>query len=191
MITDERTENYQSRGDWRKGDAWLYFHVKACAKLLLLFFLSISCLRAAEPSIVETTRLADSLDDLVQQRPPFRPEKFGKGVLLYAAAPVELERIVPIAADMLKIDKADLREFLKEDRHTLSHIVYARLLGAKRNKPWKPLLINGEDLFVALQKEGVSIAEIHQVLENLHTEIAFASLDSPVVPERHTARRSR
>src|SRR6476646_3695813 len=111
------------------------------AKFLLFCFLGTACLQAAEPSVLETTRLADSLDELVQQRPPFRPELYGKGALLYAGAPMELDRILPIAADMLKIDKADLREFLKEDRHTLSHIVYARLLGAKRNRPWKPLLI--------------------------------------------------
>ena len=165
--------------------------MRACLKLFLSCFLGGACLWAAEPSVIETTRLADSLDELVQQRPPFRPEKFGKGVLLYAAAPVELESIVPIAADMLKIDKADLREFLKEDRHTLSHIVYARLLGAKRSKPWKPLLIDGEDLFLALQEEGVRIAEIHQVLQNLHTELSFVSLDSPVIPEPHRARQQR
>jgi hypothetical protein len=165
--------------------------MKASAKLVLFCFLGTAWLQAAEPSVTETTRLADSLDELVQQRPPFRPEKYGKGALLYAAAPMDLEQIVSIAADMLKIDKADLREFLEADRHALSHIVYARLLGAKRGKPWKPLLIDGEDLFLALQKEGVTVAEIYQVLENLHTELAFASLDSPVSPKRHPASKGR
>ena len=165
--------------------------MKASGKLLLLCFLGTFWLQAAAPTVPDTIRLADSLDELVQQRPRFRPEKYGKGVRLYAAAPVELERILPVAAEMLKIDKADLREFLKEDRHTLSHIVYARLLGAKRSKPWKPLLIDGEDLFLALQEEGVRIAEIHQVLQNLHTELSFVSLDSPVIPEPHRARQQR
>jgi hypothetical protein len=105
--------------------------------------------------------------------------------------PIELDQIVPMAADMLKIDRTDLREFLKEDRHTLSPIVYARLLGAKRDKPWKPLLINGEDLLMALQKEGVSIAQIHQILDNLYTELAFASIDSSVIPKRHPLRTGR
>ena len=157
--------------------------MRTCAKLFLCLF-GVACLRAAEPTALDTTGLAESLDELVQQRPPFRPERYVRGARLYAGAPVELERIVPIAADMLKIDRADLREFLEEDQHPLSRIVYARLLGAKRSKPWKPLLINGEDLFLALQKEGVSISDIHQVLENLYIELAFISLDSPVIPKR-------
>lgn len=159
--------------------------MKASPKLFLFCLLTSVCLHAAEPSVADTTSLADSLDELVQQRPRFRPERYGKG-LLYAGAPVDLDRIVPITADMLKIDKADLRELLEQDRHLLSRIVYARLLGAKRGKPWKPLLINGEDLFEALQKEGVALSEVRQVLENLYTELAFASLDSPVVPKRRS-----
>jgi hypothetical protein len=159
--------------------------MRALPKLVLFCFLESSCLQAGEPTVTNVTRLADSLDQLVQQRPTFRPEKYGKGALLYAAAPVELDRILPIAAEMLKIDKADLREFLEEDRHALSRILYARLLGTKRNEPWKPLLIDGEDLFLALQKEGVSLPQIHQVLENLYTELSFVSLDSPLLPKRN------
>jgi hypothetical protein len=165
--------------------------VKAFTKLLVLCCLGGACLQAAEPSVLETTRVAESLDELVQQRPRFRPERYEKGQRLYVGGPVELDQIVPIAADMLKIDRTDLREFLKEDRHALSHIVYARLLGARRDKPWKPLLINGEDLFLALQKEGVSLAQIHEILDNLYTELAFASMDSPVVPKRHPRRTGR
>jgi hypothetical protein len=66
-------------------------------KLLLLSVISSMAVCAAEPSLRETTGLAESLDDLVQQRPRFHPEHFSKGVRFYAATSFELSRIVLIA----------------------------------------------------------------------------------------------
>lgn len=169
----------------------MHASIRLSAKLFLVGLVGAACLGAAEPTVSETTRLAKDLDELVRQRGQFHSEFFKNGRPLYVSEPVELERILPIAAEMLKVEKADLRELLEEDRQALSRIVYARLLGAKRNKGWKPLLINGEDLFAALQKEGVSVGQIHQVIENLYVELAFASLDSPVAPRPHSTNAKR
>ena len=153
----------------------------ACA--ILVAICSAVLLYGTEPNVIETWRLANSLDELVRQRSPAQvvesPGRWKRG-----ATPVPLKRVVPLAADMLKIERAELAELLREDREKLSEIVYARVLGEKQQKPWRSLLINGQDLFAELQKENVPLAAVHSILENLYTELSFASLDGPAPGNR-------
>jgi len=151
---------------------------------LTIFVLATVLTRAGDTNLLETTRLAGSLDELVRQTPPFPTQVLEKGKRTRREGlPVQLERITPVAAKILKVNEPELRELLADDREKLSQVVYACLLAEKRNKSWRGQLVNGEDLYREVQKE-IPVADLYRVLDHLYVELAFAALDSPVRGKR-------
>jgi hypothetical protein len=145
---------------------------------------------AAQRSVQETVRLAQSLDELVDQQPSPGDQIFRNGQRLKKVVPpVPLTTITPVAAKILKMNENELRELLMK-QEKLSHIVYARQLATKRNELWKKLLKTEKEFLVQLEKAGVPLSETYDQLELLHTELAFAALDAPLDPETKNTQSS-
>jgi hypothetical protein len=139
--------------------------------------------RGNPPSLNETIRLALSLDELVEQQPSRSDAVIRNGRPSKAEVPpVPLSLLTPVASDILKIDEPELRKLLLENREKLSRIVYARLLADKNNTSWAEglKLLDKESELNALQKTGIPLSEIHDKLDHLYTELAFAALDAPL-----------
>ena len=139
---------------------------------------------AAPAQVVEINRLALSLDELVSQKAPVSSEIILNGKKVKRnIAPVELDRIVPIASRALQIEEPQIRELLKEDREKLSRIVYARLISTKNDASWSGLLReNGPsvNLLERAQAAGLPLTEIQAKFESLYHQLSFAALDSPL-----------
>jgi hypothetical protein len=142
---------------------------------------------ANPPSLNETARLALSLDELIDQQPSSSDAVIRNGRQSKAQVPpVPLSLLTPVASDILKIDESKLRKLLAKDREKLSRIVYARLLADQTRIAWAEALksLEKDDELNALQKAGISLSDIHEKLDHLYTELAFAALDAPLEPPK-------
>jgi len=158
--------------------------VKVLILLGVGLFLQVVC--ADQPTLADTTRLALSLDELVDQQPSVSDALIKNGKRSKALIPpVPLQTITPVAARILKMDENELRNLLIA-REKLSLIAYARLLAGRTNKPWPEVLkdLKQGDPLEALQKGGVPLADVHKQLDELYTELAFAALDVPLEPDQ-------
>jgi len=156
---------------------WVKVLIVVCA---VLFIREVG---ANPPSLNETARLALSLDELVDQQPTRSDAVIRNGRQSKAQVPpVPLSLLLPVAADILKIDDSKLRKLLEKDREKLSRIVYARLLADQTKVAWPEALksLERDDELNALQKAGISLTDINQKLDHLYTELAFAALDAPL-----------
>jgi len=153
---------------------WVKVLILVCATLFV---------RGNPPSLNDTTRLALSLDELVDQQPSRSDALIRNGRQSKSdVPPVPLSLLTPVAADILKIDESELRKLLQDNREKLSRIVYARLLADKSNLTWAHALksLEKESELNALQKAGIPLSDIHDKLDHLYTELAFAALDAPL-----------
>ena len=150
---------------------------------LLLLCRGLLAESPAPASLEETVRLAQSLDELVDQQPSAADQLIREGKRAKRSPlVVPLRTITPAAAGVLKMKERELRDVLKQKHEKLSRVVYARLLAAKSNVPWLEVLRErkDQDLFTLARQEGVPLQEIHDLLDNLYTELAFAALDAPL-----------
>jgi hypothetical protein len=160
---------------------WVKVLILVCT---VLFFREVS---ANPPSLNETARLALSIDQLVNQQPSpsdavIRNGQQSKDLV----PPVPLSLLSPVAADILKIDESKLRKLLLKDHEKLSRIAYARLLADRTKVSWADALksLEKDDELNVLQKTGISLSDIHEKLDHLYTELAFAALDAPLEPPK-------
>ncbi len=139
------------------------------------------------PSLLDTTRLALSLDELVDQQPSRSDAVFRNGRQSKAdVPPVPLSLLTPVASEILKIKESKLRTLLEKDHEKLSRIVYARLLADRNKTDWVDALksLEKEAELNALQLAGIPLADIHEKLDHLYTELSFAALDAPLEPTK-------
>ena len=160
---------------------WVKVLILVCTGLLL------RGANANPPSLADTTRLALSLDELVDQQPSRSDAVIRNGRQSKAEVPpVPLSLLTPVASDILKIKESKLRKLLQNDHEKLSRIVYARLLADRNNVAWPEALksLEKDAELNALQKAGIPLSDIHEKLDHLYTELAFAALDAPLEPSK-------
>jgi hypothetical protein len=158
-------------------------HMKTLWVKVLILVCATLWVRGNPPSLIETMRLALSLDELVDQQPSRSDAVIRNGRPLKSEVPpVPLSLLTPVASDILKIDESQLRKLLQDNREKLSRIVYARILSDKNNVNWTEALksLDKENELNALQNAGIPLSEIHEKLDHLYTELAFAALDAPL-----------
>ncbi len=160
--------------------------------LILVVAGSVARVQSAnEPSLKETSQLAASLDELVDQKPVGDQVVRNGKRMKVKVAPVQLKLLTPVASKMLEVDESKLSGMLQENRELLSRIVYARLLAKKTARTWDDVLRteSGRDMLADLQDAHVPLTEIYELLDNLYTELSFAALDSPLEEPKPAKKR--
>jgi hypothetical protein len=92
---------------------------------------------------------------------------------------VELKRVVPELARILKMDPAAVDKAMVEKKYKLSGVVLAKFISEKSNQPVEELLKEAmePDWIPILRKHNLNEIDAEAYIDNLHSEIAFAMLD--------------
>lgn len=96
-------------------------------------------------------------------------------------AKADTKALAPVAARILKVDKATAEKVLMPEIYTVADLACAALLSEKSGKTVQEVLTENSDRnwAQALEKAKVSSSEAVQYLDNMNTEFAFAALDLP------------
>lgn len=96
-------------------------------------------------------------------------------------AKADTKALVPVAARLLKVDKATAEKVLMVENLTVADLACAALLSEKTSKPIQEILTENPDRnwAQAFETSKLKVEEAVQYLDTMNTEFAFAALDLP------------
>jgi hypothetical protein len=94
-------------------------------------------------------------------------------------AKADFKTIIPPLAVILKMEAADLRKAMLDERRKFSSLAFARLVADKTGKPVTTVLQNSPEpeWVLLLQELNISEKETQEFLDGLYSEVAFLMLD--------------